>query len=147
MLVSILKSIFQIRSWCAIGYWKIFLNILLKHFNSEQSRHASLSSILRHIWHASVHKVTAAWMALPYLLPKMDTTHEDVVKWKYFPRYWPFVRESTGLRWIPITKVSVAELWCFLWSAPKRTVEQTIDASDVRYSLWRHCNMQGDYNV
>ena len=22
--------------------------------------------------------------------------HDDVIKWKYFPRYWPFVRELTG---------------------------------------------------
>ena len=29
--------------------------------------------------------------------------HDDVIKWKRFPRYWPFVRE-TGHRWIPLTK-------------------------------------------
>ena len=28
---------------------------------------------------------------------------------------------------IPLTKASEAELWCFLWSAPKQTVEQSID--------------------
>ena len=39
--------------------------------------------------------------------------HDDVIKWKYFPRYWPFVR---GM-WIPRTKASDAELWYFLWSA------------------------------
>ena len=27
--------------------------------------------------------------------------HDDVTKWKHFPRYWPFVR---GPRWIPHTK-------------------------------------------
>ena len=26
-----------------------------------------------------------------------------------------------------LTKVSEAELWCFLWSAPEQTVEQTIE--------------------
>ena len=25
--------------------------------------------------------------------------HDDVIKWKHFPRYWPLVRESTGDRW------------------------------------------------
>ena len=34
-----------------------------------------------------------------------------------FSRHWPFVREFTGHRWIPYTKVSDAELWCFLWFA------------------------------
>ena len=31
--------------------------------------------------------------------------------------------EFTGDRWIPRTKASDAELWCFLWSAPETTVE------------------------
>ena len=31
--------------------------------------------------------------------------------------------EFTGHRWIPRTKASDAELWCFLWSAPEWTVE------------------------
>ena len=43
--------------------------------------------------------------------------HDDVIKWKYFPRYWPFVRGIHRPRWIPRTKASDAELWCFLWSA------------------------------
>ena len=35
--------------------------------------------------------------------------------------------EFTGHRRIPRTKASVAELWCFLWSAPEPTVEQKMD--------------------
>ena len=38
----------------------------------------------------------------------------------------PLWGESTGNRWIPLTKASDAELWCFLWSVPEQTVEQTI---------------------
>ena len=34
--------------------------------------------------------------------------------------------EFTGLRWIPHTKASDAELWCFLWSAPEWVVELTL---------------------
>ena len=45
--------------------------------------------------------------------------HDDVIKWKHFPRYWPFVRGIHGSRWIPRTKASDAELWYFLWSAPE----------------------------
>ena len=38
--------------------------------------------------------------------------HDDDIKWKHFPRYWPFV---PGIhRWIPITKASDTELWRFL---------------------------------
>ena len=35
---------------------------------------------------------------------------DDVIRWKHFSRYWPFVRG------IPRTKASDADLWCFLWS-------------------------------
>ena len=38
-------------------------------------------------------------------------------KWKHFPRYWPVVRGIHRSRWIPHTKASDAEFWCFLWSA------------------------------
>ena len=37
--------------------------------------------------------------------------HDNVIKWKHFPRYCHLVR------WIPRTNVSDAELWCFLWSS------------------------------
>ena len=43
--------------------------------------------------------------------------HDDVIKWKHFPRNWPFVRGIHRSRWIPHTKASDAELWCFLWPA------------------------------
>ena len=37
------------------------------------------------------------------------------------------VGESTGHRWIPLTKASDAELCYFLWSTPEHTVEQTAE--------------------
>ena len=43
--------------------------------------------------------------------------HDDVIKWKHFPRYLSFVR---GIhRWTPLTKASDSHLWCFLWSTPE----------------------------
>ena len=53
------------------------------------------------------------------LVSKITKLHDDVIKWKHVPRYWPFVR---GIHLSPVnfpTKVSDAELWCFLWSAPE----------------------------
>ena len=35
----------------------------------------------------------------------------------------PLCGEIAGHRWIPRTKASDAELWCFLWSAPEWTLE------------------------
>ena len=38
----------------------------------------------------------------------------------------PLCGELTGHGWIPLTKTSDAELWCFLWYAPEQTVKWTI---------------------
>ena len=49
--------------------------------------------------------------------------------------------ESTGHRWIPLTRASDVEIWCILWSAHKQAVEQTSDApvlGTTSRSLWRH---------
>ena len=35
----------------------------------------------------------------------------------------PLCGEFTGHLWIPFTKASDTELWCFLWSAPEQTVD------------------------
>ena len=35
----------------------------------------------------------------------------------------PLWGEFTGYQWIPLTKASDAELWCFLWSSPEQAVE------------------------
>ena len=43
----------------------------------------------------------------------------------------PLWGESTGYRWIPLTKASEMELWCFRWSAPERTTAQTIDTPAI----------------
>ena len=37
--------------------------------------------------------------------------HDDVMKWKHFPRYWPLCGEFTCHRLIPLTKASDAKLW------------------------------------
>ena len=48
-----------------------------------------------------------------------DCIHDDVIKWKHFPRYLPFVRGIHRWWWIPHTKDSDAERWRFLWFAPE----------------------------
>ena len=50
----------------------------------------------------------------------------------------PLWREFTSDRWIPLTKASDAEPWCFLWSAPEQTVEQTIETPLIWDGDLRH---------
>ena len=57
----------------------------------------------------------------------MCTVHDAVIKWKHFPRYWPFVR---GIHWSPVNSLHKDQWrgagWAGLWfETPSR-------------SLWRH---------
>ena len=61
-------------------------------------------------------ELSSEWPCTLSALPE-HVIDVDVIKWKHFPRYWPLCGEFTGHRWIPRTKASNAELWCFLWSA------------------------------
>ena len=47
----------------------------------------------------------------------LRNVHYDVIKWKHFCVTGHLCREFIGHRWIPRTKASDSELWCFLWSA------------------------------
>ena len=68
---------------------------------------------------------------------KIDTTtmprlhhmsHDDVIPWKHFPRYWPFER---GIHQSPVG---------FLWCKIKQTVEQTVDCGwlETPYMLYTY---------
>ena len=70
--------------------------------------------------------------------------HDNVIKWKYFPRYWPLWGESTCHQWIPITK---PQTWSFDGffhvSLNKLLRKQSIwlYSETPWHSLWRHCNV------
>ena len=51
--------------------------------------------------------------------------HDDVVKWKHFPRYGPPL--CAGNSPVPVTKASDVEFWCFLLSASEQIVQLTIE--------------------
>ena len=62
-----------------------------------------------------------------HILTNINWLHNDVIKWKHFPRYWPFVRE---IHWSLVNSphiTSDAGLWWFLWSASEQTVGQTTE--------------------
>ena len=53
--------------------------------------------------------------------------HDDVIKWKHFQRYWPFV---PGIYRLPVKYPQKGQwggdLMFFLWSAPEQTVETPV---------------------
>ena len=74
-----------------------------------------------------------------FVWDKNTLSHDDVMKWKHFPRYWSFVR---GIhQWIPCTKASDAELWCFLRLNKRLSKESWGWWFEMpSRPLWRHRN-------
>ena len=62
-----------------------------------------------------------AWRLLDFTVNMMTSSNGSI-----FRVTAPFCGKFTGHQWIPHTKASDAELWCFLWSAPEQTTEKTI---------------------
>ena len=63
---------------------------------------------------------------MQYIPTNIHAVYDDGIKWKHFCVTGPLWGETTGHRWIPLTKASDAELWYFLWSKPEQTIGQTI---------------------
>ena len=93
------------------------IQISLIHVDVVEPYYTVLKNIALHGYKSKLWNVIV--MTPNEALFKHKIYHDDVIKWKHFPRYWPFVWESTGHRWILLTKASDAELWCFRWSAPE----------------------------
>ena len=59
--------------------------------------------------------------------------HDDVIKWKHFPRYWSFVRGINPSPVSSLTKASDAEFWCIFDMRSKKNIWiNTRDAGDLR---------------
>ena len=68
--------------------------------------------------------------------------YDDVIKWKHFPRYWPFLRRNHRSPVNSPTKANDAELWFFYLRPNKRLSKQSWGwcFETPSHSLWRHCN-------
>ena len=110
-------------------WFGVYGNTSIENISKTKSHTKQIIQICNELWYKDnsctqhniikvdkiAHKINVMNFVNTCLVGKMS--HDDVIKWKQFPRYWPFVWEFTGHRWIPRTKASDAELGCFLWSA------------------------------
>ena len=72
--------------------------------------------------------------------------HDDVIKWKHFPRYWPFVR---GIHQSPLNsphkgqwrRALIFYLIC-AWTTVEQTIERPVSWNPL-HPLWRHCIVTG----
>ena len=69
--------------------------------------------------------------------------HDDVIKWKHFPRYWPLWGEFTGHRWIPLTKAVARSFDVFFDLRRNKRLNKQLRRhwfeTPLR-QLWSHCN-------
>ena len=72
---------------------------------------------------------------------RCSETHGDVIKWKHFPRYWPFVKGSTVHHWILLTKASDTVRALMIYLMNKRLSKQSRCrwSETPYYSLYCHC--------
>ena len=75
----------------------------------------------------TVHTLLCFVMVWHWLIPPMMTSSKGNI----FCVTDPLWGEFTGHRWIPLTKASGAELWCFQ-ATPEKTIDDNRDAGDLR---------------
>ena len=131
---------------CIVTQWSIKMNVKV----SLTKRNIYLHLIFLNIEMSSVVEIRYEG--------RQTHWHDDVIKWKHFPRYWPFVR---GIHRSPVNspqKASGVELWFFslicAWIV-NRALELCKQWWGMRFetpsrSLWRHCgaisqNQQDDW--
>ena len=72
-----------------------------------------------------------------------SSANDDIIKWVHFPCYWSFVQANQQLLVNSPHEGQRHRVWCSLWSAPEKTIVQTI----LRWwfemqscPLWHHSN-------
>ena len=102
-------------------------------------------------WHRTGNKPSSEPMLvkMPYCINRPQrfvltvTMHDDVIKWKHFPRHWPFVR---GIHRSPVNSPHKgrwrrALMFSLICAWKKRLSKQWWDwwFGTPSRSLWRHC--------
>ena len=117
-------ALWDVWDWCIVGfvrwvYWATFVLLYISSIGvnnqNQDSYHTGPCYILWLVdkfdeYHAVALKVKSKSKNLHVKITAILQTafsssfskikHDDVIKWKHFPRFWPFVREFTGPRWI-----------------------------------------------
>ena len=80
---------------CCLIISKVQWHSIEGNFTSDSSVTVCLINKLTAGFHCSTvsHKIIFAYIELPNLqLWDANNVHDDVIKWKHFPRHWPFVQ-------------------------------------------------------
>ena len=98
---------------------------------------------MTHVWLEADRWRLILTLSYPYVTITYILNHDDVIKWKHFPRYWPFVQ---GIHRSPVNSphkdqrsgalmFSMIYAWIYSWAKNGEAVDLR------RYPLGRHCNV------
>ena len=78
---------------CTVEVWEWIRNFIL-YFTEHVITYPGplIFSIFQEICTRSALCYVFLWFGTGRSYPQVYFTHDDVIKWKHFPRYWPFVR-------------------------------------------------------
>ena len=108
------KAIVGSLSQATMVGWATFL-LVVKYQQQEHfvinlpSENCYILSLLHIYFRASMYCKVALVLIMAWHRTGEKPPNDDVIKWKHFPRYWPFVLGITGDRWLPRTKASDAK--------------------------------------
>ena len=121
---------------------------LLIHVNASENSVCLMAAILS----------TGRWVKMTYLkfdlnlpgaIELMLVDHDDVIKWKHFPRYWPFVR---GIHRSPVNSPHRGQwrgalVFSLICAFNKWQSKQSLGwwFETPSRSQWRHCNAVAKY--
>ena len=105
--------------------------------------------------HPIIWNITCNLKGFPVFKSKKSCIHDDVIKWKHFPCYWPFVRvihrssvdSPHKVLWRGALMFYLMYAWTNGLVNNRDAREQTMEApviGDAMMSMWRHRN--GIYN-
>ena len=119
--------------------WHYFHWIFL--FVSPEDMYPSRKNYVIPFCHANSVAMTGTTTQVPYHL----IVHDDVIKWKHFPRYWPFVR---GIHRSSVNSPHKGQwrgalMFSLICALNKRLSKQSLGwwFETPARSSWRHCNV------
>ena len=68
--------------------------------------------------------------------------HDDVIRWKYFPRYWPLMQSFGVLFGLCLNKRSSKQSWGWWFETPSRSSWRHCN---VIWFMWRYCHSQAQH--
>ena len=88
--LSSLKDVYVFFLYCPRNK-RFFASSSHPYTNAFQGSITATKTNIKHNCLMSVKQPWSIWIH-PTVLNHSITRHDDVIKWKHFPRYWPFVR-------------------------------------------------------